>query len=67
MLNRRRVNGTYDSKEMRIRDRDRKMMNDPRDSRRENELITGCHISIDIDERENEVRRKVYRVVLNEG
>ena len=36
------------------------MKNDPVDSRRENELITGRYISIDIDERENEVRRKVY-------
>ena len=43
------------------------MTNDPRDSRREKELITVHHISIDIDEIENEVRRKVYRVVLYEG
>ena len=33
----------------------------------EGKLITSHRISINIDERENEVRRKVYRVVLNEG
>ena len=43
------------------------MTNDPRDSRRENKLITSYCISIDIDERENEVRMKVYGKVLNEG
>ena len=52
---------------MRIKDRDRKMFNDLHDSRRENELITGRRISLDINERENEVRRKVYNEVLNEG
>ena len=64
MLNRRRVNGTYDSKEMRIRDRDRKMMNDPGDIRRENELLISNRISIDIDKKENEERGKVYKEVL---
>ena len=34
------VNGTHDDKERSIRDRDRKMTNDLRDSRREKELIT---------------------------
>ena len=43
------------------------MANDPRDSRRENELIMGRCISIDIHEKENEVRRKVYSKVLNKG
>ena len=43
------------------------MMNDPCDSQRENELITGRRIFIDINERENEVRKKVYRGVLEEG
>ena len=67
LSNRCYVNGTHDGKERSIRDRDRKMTNDPRDSRREKKLIMGCRISIDIDERENEVRKKVYRKVLNEG
>ena len=44
-----------------------KTAHDPRDSGRENELITGGRISIDIDNRTDEVRRKVYRVMLNEG
>jgi len=43
------------------------MANDPCDSKRKDKLITGCRISIDIDKRENELRRKVYREVLNEG
>ena len=43
------------------------MANDPRDNRRKDKFIMGRRISIDIDERENEVRRKVYKVVLNEG
>ena len=43
------------------------MANDSRDSRRKNKLITGCHIPIDIDEKENEGRREVYGKVLNEG
>ena len=51
----------------RLRNRDRKMANDLHDSRREKELITSCPIPIDIDKRENEVRRKVYREVLDEG
>ena len=64
LLNRRHANGTHDGKEMRIGDKDRKMVKDSRDSQRENEFITGHHISIDIGERKNEVRRKVYREVL---
>ena len=43
------------------------MANDPHDNQRENEFITGRRISIDIHEKENEVRRKVYSKVLNEG
>ena len=43
------------------------MANDPRDSQRKNELIMDQHIRIDIYEKENEVRRKVYSKVLNEG
>jgi len=43
------------------------MANDPFDNGRKDKLITGRRISIDINERENEVRSKVYREVLNEG
>ena len=43
------------------------MANDPRDSRRKNKLITGRCISIDIYERENKMKGKVYSKVLNEG
>ena len=47
--------------------RSRKMAYDPRDSRRKDKLIMGRRILINIHERENEVRRKVYSKVLNEG
>ena len=43
------------------------MVNDIRDSRMKNKLIMGCRVSIDIDERKNEVRREVYGKILNEG
>ena len=46
---------------------DRRMANDPRDSRRKNKLIIGRCISIDIYERENKMKGKVYSKVLNEG
>ena len=42
-------------------------MNDPCDSRRKDKLITGHRVSIDIDEKENEVRREVYGKILSEG
>ena len=50
----------------RLRIRNRGVVNDPRDSKRKDKLITGRHVSIDIDERENKVRREVYGKVLNE-
>ena len=65
--NRRYANGTYDGEVRKLRIRDRKMAYDSRDSRRENELIMGWRVLININERENEVRRKVYSEVLNEG
>ena len=43
------------------------MANDPRDSQRENELITDRRIPIDIYKGEYEVRGKVYGNLLNEG
>ena len=43
------------------------MANDPRDSKRKDKLIMGHRISINIHERENEMRGKVYSKVLNEG
>ena len=43
------------------------MAKEPCDSRRENELITGRRILIDIYKGEYEVRRKVNRKILNEG
>ena len=48
LSNRRRVNGTYDRKERRLKNRDRKMANDLHDSRGKNELITCHRIPIDI-------------------
>jgi len=67
LSNRCRANGTYDDEVRRLGIRDKRMENDSCDSQRENELITGRHISIDIHKRENEVRMKVYSKVLNEG
>ena len=43
------------------------MSNDPRDSRRENKLITGRRILIDIYKGEYEMRVKVYGKSLKEG
>ena len=58
--NRHRANGTHNGEMRRLGKRDKGAANDPRDSRRKDKLIIGRHISIDIDERENEVRRGVY-------
>ena len=43
------------------------MANDPRESRRENKLIIGCRILIDIYKGEYEMRGKVYGKPLKEG
>ena len=43
------------------------MAKNPHDSRRENELITGHRILIDIYEGKNEVRGKIYGKPLKEG
>jgi len=40
------------------------MVKDPRDSRRKNEFITVRRILIDIYNRDNEMRKEVYREVL---
>ena len=62
-----RANGTYDGEVKRLGIRDRGVANDPRDSRRKDKLITGRCISVNIHERENEMRGKVYSKDLNEG
>ena len=62
--NRSCANGTHDSIERRIKKRDGKMVKDLCDSRRKNELIMGRRIPIDIYERKNEMKRKVYGEVL---
>ena len=64
LSNRSCVDGTYDRIERRIRNRDRRMRQDPCDSQRKNESIMGRHIPIDIYDRDNEMRREVYREVL---
>ena len=43
------------------------MAKNSRDSRRENKLITGCYILIDIYKGEYKVRGKIYGKPLNEG
>ena len=66
-LNRCCTNGTHDGEMSRLEIMNRGVVNDPHDRRRKNKLITGLRISIDIHERENEMRGKVYSKVLNEG
>ena len=62
-----RTNGIHNGEMRRLRIRNKGVANDPRDSKREDKLITGCCVSINIDERENEVRREVYGKILNKG
>ena len=62
-----RANGTHDGEMRRLKIRNRGVANDPRDSTRKDKLITSRRVSIDIDERENEVRSEVYGKILNEG
>ena len=62
-----RASGTHDGEMRRLKIRNRGVANDPRDSKRKDKLITGRRVSIDIEERENEVRRAVYGKILNEG
>ena len=66
-LNKRCVDGTYDDEMSILKIGNRGVANDLCHSRRKDKLITGCCISIDIDERENEVRREVYGKILSEG
>jgi len=61
------IYGTYNKEVCRLRIGDRKMMENPCDSQRENELITSCHIPIDIDEGKNEVRGKINSESLKKG
>ena len=63
-LNRHGVDGTHDSEVGRIRNRDGKMAKDPRDSQRKKELIMDRRITIDIYDRDNEMRGKVYGKIL---
>ena len=62
--NRHCIDGTHDSIERRIKNRDRKMAKDPCDSQRKNELNTGCRIPIDIYDRDNEMKGKFYGNIL---
>ena len=57
--NRHHANGTHNGEMRRLKIRNRGVANDPHDSKRKDKLITGRHISIDINKRENEVRREV--------
>ena len=65
--NRHRVNGTYDGEMRRLGIRNGGVANDPLDSKKEDKLITGCRILIDIYKGEYEMRREVYGKILNEG
>jgi len=63
-LNKSYADGTHNSVIRRIKNRDRKMEKDPHDSRRKNELITGCCILININDGSDEVRGVVNRKIL---
>ena len=54
------VDGTHGGEVGKIRNGDGKMVKDPHDSRRKDELITGHCILIDIKDRSDEVRGEVY-------
>ena len=54
----------HDSVEGRIRNRDKKMVKDPHDSQRKNELITSRCIYIDIYDRDNEMSGEVNGKIL---
>ena len=56
--NRHRSNGTYDGEMRRLGIRNRGVANDLPDSRKENKLITGCRILIDIYKGEYESERE---------
>ena len=61
------VYGTHDRKMRRLGIRDRKMVKNPCDSRRKNELITGRRIPIDIYNEEYKVRRKINGKSIKKG
>ena len=67
LSNRCRTNGTHDGEMSRLGIGSKKMADDPCDSKRKDKFITSHHISINIHEREHEMRGKVYRKALNEG
>ena len=62
-----RVNGTHHGELKRLGIGDRRMAKNSRDSRRENKLIMGHRILINIYKGKHEVRGKVYGNPLNEG
>ena len=61
------ADGTHNSEMSKLGIRDRGVANDPRNSKREDKLITGHRILIDIYKGEYEVKGKVNSKVLNEG
>ena len=61
--NRSCTNDTHDRVERRIKNRDRRIGQDPHDSQRKNKLITGRRILIDTYDKDNEMGREVYREV----
>ena len=60
------ADGTHDGEMRRLEIKDRRVANDPHDSRRKDKLIMGCHIHIDIYKGEYEMRGKVNGKLLNE-
>ena len=61
------VDGTHSGEVRRIRNKDRKVVKDPRNSWRKDELITSRRILINIKDKSDEVRGEVYRKIFKEG
>ena len=60
-------NGTHNREVRRLEIGDKRMAKNPRDSRRENKLITGHRILIDIYKEEYEMKGKIYGKPLKLG
>ena len=67
LSNGRATNGTNNREVSRLRIGDRRMVNDPRDSKKKNEFITGCRILLNIYKGEYEMRGKVNGMPLKKG
>ena len=67
LSNRTGIDGTHNGEVRRVRNRDGEMVKDLHDSWRKDELITGRHILVDIEDRSDEMKREINREVLKKG